>query len=393
MDIEKIVSELMEELNLKAAHNDDEMYDIMKDAIGEDRTMMYLRKMDGLIGDKRFYDAKYEEPRAGYAYSGIYDGEFYPVLADWLKKNETKFGSEVLDVGCDCGIITCLMARMFPSSHFTAVDRSRNAIAAAEKLAERLNITNVEFLRKDVRDLKKDQVFDTVCSFRTAQENRKDYLFNIFAPLPELFQSYQRISAPYAEKLASHVRPNGYLLSVERMNVDPMFYNWLRNLNDNGCVMINSSYEELTCNELDTQSRFLAFASTKANPMDEPTLMKYWLRALDIRTNGVSEYDGYQADLMLDSSKGDLIEGYYIYDPKSKENIPVAKCAVYDCRSWTGVLLFYHADMRMRNLKIGSTDEKDLVMEALKDLVKQYKSESYTARPFNVSEDGSEKMF
>ena len=45
MDIEKIVSELMEELNLKAAHNDDEMYDIMKDAIGEDRTMMYLRKM------------------------------------------------------------------------------------------------------------------------------------------------------------------------------------------------------------------------------------------------------------------------------------------------------------------------------------------------------------
>ena len=34
MDIEKIVSELMEELNLKAAHNDDEMYDIMKDAIG-----------------------------------------------------------------------------------------------------------------------------------------------------------------------------------------------------------------------------------------------------------------------------------------------------------------------------------------------------------------------
>jgi hypothetical protein len=127
--------------------------------------------------------------------------------------------------------------------------------------------------------------------------------------------------------------------------------------------------------------------------MDEPTLMKYWLRALDIRTNGVSEYDGYQADLMLDSSKGDLIEGYYIYDPKSKENIPVAKCAVYDCRSWTGVLLFYHADMRMRNLKIGSTDEKDLVMEALKDLVKQYKSEGYTARPFNVSEDGSEKMF
>ena len=135
MDIEKIVSELMEELNLKAAHNDDEMYDIMKDAIGEDRTMMYLRKMDGLIGDKRFYDAKYEEPRAGYAYSGIYDGEFYPVLADWLKKNETKFGSEVLDVGCDCGIITCLMARMFPSSHFTAVDRSRNAIAAAEGCA------------------------------------------------------------------------------------------------------------------------------------------------------------------------------------------------------------------------------------------------------------------
>ena len=33
MDIEKIVSELMEELNLKAAHNDDEMYDIMKDML------------------------------------------------------------------------------------------------------------------------------------------------------------------------------------------------------------------------------------------------------------------------------------------------------------------------------------------------------------------------
>lgn len=393
MDTEKIVSELMEELHLIPAHNDDEMYDIMKDVIGEEQTMMFLRRMDSLIGSKQFYDAKSENPDAAYAYSGMYDGSCYSSFAQWLDKNANKFGEEVLDVGCDCGIMTCLMARMFPSSHFTAVERSKNALAAAVKLAEKLQITNVDFIRKDVRDLKKDQMFDTVCSFRTAQENRKDYLFNIFAPLPELFRSYQKISSGYAERLAAHVKPHGYFLSIERMNVDPMFYNWVRNLNDNGCVMINSSYEEMLCSELDDQSRFLAFAATKANPMDEEALMKYWLRALNIRTSGVNEYFDYQADLMLDSSKGGLIEGYYIYDPKAKENIPVAKCAVYDCRSWTGVLLFYHADMRSRNLKIGSNEERELVLAALADLVKQYKSEGYTARPFHLSEDGEEKMF
>ena len=393
MDIEKIVSEYLEELNLIQAHNDDEMYDIMAGVIGEERTMMFLRKMDSLIGDKQFYEAKSEIPEAGYAYSGMYDAEIYMAFAQWLEKNRMKFGAEVLDIGCDCGVFTCLMARLFPDSHFTAVDRSKNALEAARQLAEKLELTNVEFIRKDVRDLKKDQIFDTVCSFRTAQENRKDHMFNLFAPLPELLESYKKVSADYARRIAPHVKPNGYLLSIERMNVDPMFYNWIRNLNENGCVMISSSYEELMCQELDAQSRFLAFACTKANPMDDEQLMKYWLRALDVRTNGVSEYDDYQADLMLDSSKGGLIEGYYIYDPKSKENIPVAKCAVYDCKSWTGVLLFYHADLRQRNLKIGSVDEKDLILDALKDLLKQYKSEGYNARPYHIAEDGSEKMF
>ena len=393
MDVEKIVSEYLETLNIKQAHNDDEMYDIMSNVIGEERTMMFLRKMDNLIGEKQYYEAKNEIPEAGYAYSGMYDAEIYMAFAKWLDKNSMKFGPEVLDIGCDSGVFTCLMAKMFPSSHFTAVDRSKNALEAARKLAEKLELDNVEFIRKDVRDLKKEQLFDTVCSFRTAQENRKDHMFNIFAPLPELFESYRKVSADYARRIASHVKPKGYLLSIERMNVDPMFYNWIRNLNENGCVMINSSYEEILCQELDSQSRFLAFASTKANPTDEESLMKYWLRALDIRTTGVSEYMDYQADLMLDSSKGGLVEGYYIYDPKAKENVPVAKCAVYDCQSWTGVLLFYHADLRQRNLKIGSIEEKDLILDALKDLLKQYKSEGYNARPFQLAEDGSEKMF
>ena len=79
----------------------------------------------------------------------------------------------ILDIGCDNGIVTCFLAKIYPDSEVWGIDRSVNGIRCATELAERLKISNVNFIRTSFEELPVDSMprsFDWIVSVRSMHE-------------------------------------------------------------------------------------------------------------------------------------------------------------------------------------------------------------------------------
>lgn len=74
-------------------------------------------------------------------------------------------GINVLDVGCGSGRALNLLARTFPQSQFTGYDLSPDGIAAGRAEAERLGLTNVRFVIKDVTTIGEHAQYDLITAF------------------------------------------------------------------------------------------------------------------------------------------------------------------------------------------------------------------------------------
>jgi hypothetical protein len=74
-------------------------------------------------------------------------------------------GIDVADVGCGSGHAVNLMARAFPTSHFTGYDFSPEGIATATAEARRLGLSNARFELADVSTLEAVESFDLVTAF------------------------------------------------------------------------------------------------------------------------------------------------------------------------------------------------------------------------------------
>lgn len=73
-----------------------------------------------------------------------YDAAKLKSVAIWLLEEEIVAG-KVLEIGCDNGILLCLLAEAYPDVSFVGIDSSAPAIEIAKIRATQLNISNVKF--------------------------------------------------------------------------------------------------------------------------------------------------------------------------------------------------------------------------------------------------------
>ena len=78
------------------------------------------------------------------AVASQYDAAKLKSVAIWLLQEGIVAGN-VLEVGCDNGILLCLLAEAYPDVSFVGIDSSAPAIEIAKIRATQLNISNVEF--------------------------------------------------------------------------------------------------------------------------------------------------------------------------------------------------------------------------------------------------------
>ncbi|HZQ38618.1 MAG TPA: class I SAM-dependent methyltransferase [Dehalococcoidia bacterium] len=104
-------------------------------------------------------------------------------------------GIDVADIACGSGHAINLMAQAFPNSRFTGYDFSAEGIAAGHAEAQRLGLTNVEFVEQDVATLAAANAYDLITVF--------DAIHDQAQPRTVL------------RNLARALRPGGTLLAVD----------------------------------------------------------------------------------------------------------------------------------------------------------------------------------
>ena len=117
----------------------------------------------------RFHGVMAEDSGAGYDASLIdVTLPLVPGLVDRLRQ-----GIDVADVGCGSGHAANLMAEAFPRSRFTGFDFSDAAIAAARAEADRKDLANVRFEKRDAAHLGEIAQFDFITTFDSVHDQAR----------------------------------------------------------------------------------------------------------------------------------------------------------------------------------------------------------------------------
>lgn len=95
-------------------------------------------------------------------------------VAQWLIQNIKGIdGCDILEIGCDNGILLCFLARSFPEVKFVGIDSNEQAILLATQRAKFLNLNNVIFKKASIADLSFvdfDKKFDLVLAVAVFHE-------------------------------------------------------------------------------------------------------------------------------------------------------------------------------------------------------------------------------
>lgn len=188
--------------------------------------------------------------------SSFYDRIFFRRAMEYILEYGSLLGGDILDIGCGNGILTCFLATERPDSPVTGTDLSANALLTAGKLAERLQLKNALFQKPRILQ---GNVYDAVFSCRTVHENVAwrplcENMGRPALPLDELTKRHQN----YACELAGLIKPEGYLLSIERYEDDDAYAAFIRALGRAGLRQKSGAHIGFSCKNGDETGVFQA---------------------------------------------------------------------------------------------------------------------------------------
>jgi SAM-dependent methyltransferase len=130
---------------------------------------------------KRFHEVMAED--SGQTVVAALNDHILPLVPDISKKLSE--GIDVIDIGCGSGRAIALLAENFPKSHFTGLDLSEDAVAAANETVKRDNLGNAEFRVYDTSESFACDKYGLITAFDAIHDQSKplQVLKNIYEAL------------------------------------------------------------------------------------------------------------------------------------------------------------------------------------------------------------------
>ena len=298
------------------------LIDRWKKIFGNDKAEQIWKQWNSLpTGSKEFYDFKNSDPEISRSFSEAYDDDIIRKACNYIAAHKDYFGESILEVGCDCGIISCFLARTFPDARIVSIDRCESAIGIAESYAKKQGLDNITFLAVDLKDI--EGTFDTVFSMRTMHENHatEEDVINDLGEQAELFK--ENLTG-YAAALSKALSPDGILISIERIGRNALLLGWMEALDSCNLMFDLSCYEEIVCTEAGDESVFQAFASFKGieSEIDAKDLFDFACsKYLDYSK---AQYEGWDAKIVFENRRGTLIKGYNLVYTKPPAKVRIS---------------------------------------------------------------------
>lgn len=193
--------------------------------------------------------------------ASFYDRVFFRRIMEYLCEYDSFWKGDIFDIGCGNGILTCFLALQHTDSYVTGADLSQNAVFVAGELAGKLSVGNVRFT---VPDALSNRKCDTLFSSRTVHENVAwTALSEVRKKAALSVEEQERRHRKYAQELSAFVKPQGYLVSVERYDDDSAYAGLLRALERLGFVQVKGTRMQFSCKNGDDPATFQAMIFQK----------------------------------------------------------------------------------------------------------------------------------
>lgn len=375
MKVYEQVETYMQKIGLKYIKNSNEFiaglaYRTDKNYATKVATELNARGTGHSSGNAVFYKMKNESLDASIYISAAFDGGLFRHLGNLIVDNPEMFSGRTIDMGCDCGIVTCFIAQMYPDCKITGVDINESAIENAKRLAKRLELTNVEFVCADVYEYKAEEKADTVCSFRGLLDIcfAKTTSLPFFGERAKRENMYCEAFSDFAKAVGDNLKDNGNVLSVERYTADYGWLGWMLALQQQGIYTVSDKCMEMRASDISSVKDYsVTFAQKSKGAEAVDTLNS----VLSISFKSGTGYDGYMAEFALYYDADGEIEFYDVFD--GEKIIHQFACA----KSKNGKYMYYDANSNKKKIKYINEKKKESADKNLADNLSLYSDEKY----------------
>lgn len=173
---------------LNEDHEIEDVLNVLNPNLKNKKIVSKIRKI-AQTGDNN----KYNLINASFERSIIVSLYFYNIRY----KAQTKYfdseyvGEKILDIGCMNGIMTCYLAYIYPDKTITGIDCDAKSIEYAIKIANILNLTNINFLCGDC--FKMNYNYDTIIYSYSLHELLCKPEYKKYCSFQEKLNSYKKI--------------------------------------------------------------------------------------------------------------------------------------------------------------------------------------------------------
>ncbi len=147
-----------------------------------------------------------------------------------------KPGSRILDAGCGRGLFSFYLARCFPDCHVIGMDTDDKQIEINNKIKNKRNFKNCDFICSDITQLKNDELFSFILSVDNLEHIKDDLkqcrlFFSVLQPggkllihVPHLTRNLFGFKSQNFMRIQGHVRSGYTMVELNRMLRDAGFY-------------------------------------------------------------------------------------------------------------------------------------------------------------------------
>lgn len=119
----------------------------------------------------------------------------------------------IVELGCDCGFLLCLLAKQYPECHFLGIDPCSEGIAIAEKIARNLGLNNIKFINSTAQNWLRKQESESVSAIMSY------FLWHELIDDNNFQESWNEVLLAYRDVFRIIIQ-GGQFITLDRVDVD-----------------------------------------------------------------------------------------------------------------------------------------------------------------------------